>query len=285
MADPTQSAGTQESAPNPLFLERMARLKTAVALGTPDRVPVCLVIDSFAAKLMGVKLSDFSHDAELGARTTLAALEKFGDVDSVMFAVNLPKLLGMIWLSPVKLPGDELPEDSLWQVDEQVRIQTEDYDKILEMGWGPWLGQYIGRYLQEEVAAAQTIVAIGPRWAAEYMQRGIVQFAVNVINHPFEFLCGGRSVKEFMLDLYHIPDKVQAVMEVIMVEQREQAHAMVRQAPFGWWVGGWRTAPEFLSPRLWNRFVWPYMKELVDIVAEEGGTPVLHYDANWAVRQ
>ena len=46
-------------------------------------------------------------------------------------------------------------------------------------------------------------------------------------------------------------------------------------------MGGWRTAPEFLSPRLWNRFVWPYMKELVEIVAEEGGIPVLHYDANW----
>ena len=27
--------------------------------------------------------------------------------------------------------------------------------------------------------------------------------------------------------------------------------------------------------------MWPYMKELVEIVAEEGGTPVLHYDANW----
>ncbi len=35
-----------------------------------------------------------------------------------------------------------------------------------------------------------------------------------------------------------------------------------------------------LSPRLWDRFVWPYMKELVEIVAEEGGAPVLHYDAN-----
>jgi uroporphyrinogen-III decarboxylase len=46
-------------------------------------------------------------------------------------------------------------------------------------------------------------------------------------------------------------------------------------------VGGWRTAPEFLSPRLWDRFVWPYMTELVEIVADEGGIPVLHYDANW----
>ena len=47
----------------------------------------------------------------------------------------------------------------------------------------------------------------------------------------------------------------------------------------GWAAGARRR--EFLSPKLWDRFVWPYMKELVEIVAEEGGTPVLHYDANW----
>jgi uroporphyrinogen-III decarboxylase len=102
------------------------------------------------------------------------------------------------------------------------------------------------------------------------------------IDHPFEHLCGGRSVKEFMLDLYHMPDKVQAVMEVMMAEKREQARQLVRAiGPFGYWVGSWRTAPEFLSRKLWDRFVWPYMKELVEIVVAEGGIPVLHYDANW----
>jgi hypothetical protein len=38
-------------APNPLFIERMTRLKTAVACGTPDRVPLSLVMDLFAAKM------------------------------------------------------------------------------------------------------------------------------------------------------------------------------------------------------------------------------------------
>jgi uroporphyrinogen-III decarboxylase len=57
---------------------------------------------------------------------------------------------------------------------------------------------------------------------------------------------------------------------------------MVRAiGPWAYQVGSWRASPEFLAPKLWNRFVWPYMKELVEIVAEEGGTPILHYDANW----
>ena len=84
----------------------------------------------------------------------------------------------MIWLTPVKIAGKELPDDSMWQMDEQVRIQPDDYDKILEMGWSPWLGQYIGRYLREEAAAAQVIMEAGPRWAGEFMKKGYVAFDV-----------------------------------------------------------------------------------------------------------
>ena len=265
-----------------LLQERIERLHTAVALGTPDRVPLSLVMDAFAARTMGVKLSDFVKDVDIAAGAMLGTMEKLGDVDSIQFGAYLPQVLGMLWLSPVKLPGRDLPEDSLWQLDEQVRIVPEDYDRILEGGWGPWFGEYIGKYLGEAAAVGQTLQQEGPRWAGEYMKRGYVVFSPMTVDHPFEHLCGGRSVKEFMLDLYHIPDKVQAVMDLIMVEKREQARHLIRAVgPIGYWVGGWRTAPEFLSPRLWDRFVWPYLKELVEIVAEEGGIPVLHFDANW----
>ncbi|MCE5252744.1 MAG: uroporphyrinogen-III decarboxylase [Actinomycetia bacterium] len=280
------AAGAPEApggfAPPPLYLERLNRLRTAVALGTPDRVPLSLVMDAFAARTMGVKLSDFVSDVDVSAQTVLSTMERLGDVDSIQMAPYLPAVLGILWLAPVRLPGRELPEDSLWQLDEQVRIQPEDYDRIIEGGWGPWFGEYVGKYLQEAAAAGMTLQQEGPRWVGEFMKRGYVVFSPATIDHPFEHLCGGRSVKEFMLDLYHMPDKVQAVMEAIMAEKRVQARELVRAVgPYGYWVGGWRTAPEFLSPRLWDRFVWPYMKELIELVVEEGGIPVLHYDANW----
>ena len=276
------NASTAGKSPEQLLGERFARLKTAVACGTPDRVPLSLQMDTFAAKTMGVKFSDFATNVDLAGQTMLNTIEKLSDVDSLQFATYAPAVLGMLWLAPMKLPGRDLPEDSLWQMDEQVRIQPEDYDRILEIGWGPWFGQYIGKYLGEAAAAGQALQEAGPRWAGEYMKRGYVIFSPMTVDHPYEHLCGGRTVKEFTLDLYHMPDKVQAVMDAIMAEKREQTRQMVRAiGPIGYWVGGWRTAPEFLSPRLWDRFVWPYMKELVEIVAEEGGTPVLHYDANW----
>ena len=206
----TKSVQGPGFAPPALFLERMQRIKTAIALGTPDRVPVCLLMDSFAAVTMGLKISEVAVDGDVAGAAALATMEKLGDVDAIQFSTNIPKLLGMIWLTPVKLPGRDLPEDSLWQLDEQVRIVPEDYDRILEIGWGSWLGEYIGRYLQEEAAAAQTILQVAPRWAGEFMKKGYVALVAADITHPFEQLAGGRTVKEFTLDLYRIPDKVQA---------------------------------------------------------------------------
>ena len=49
----------------------------------------------------------------------------------------------------------------------------------------------------------------------------------------------------------------------------------------GVWVGGWRTASAMLSPRLWNRFVWPYIVQIVDALVARGITPVLHWDQDW----
>jgi uroporphyrinogen-III decarboxylase len=49
----------------------------------------------------------------------------------------------------------------------------------------------------------------------------------------------------------------------------------------GAWVGGWRSASEFFSPKLWQRFVFPYYKQLVDAVVGEGTIAVLHFDSDW----
>jgi uroporphyrinogen-III decarboxylase len=47
------------------------------------------------------------------------------------------------------------------------------------------------------------------------------------------------------------------------------------------WIGGWRSAPYLLSPAMWNRFVWPYLCELVNEVVEAGLIALLHLDSDW----
>jgi hypothetical protein len=260
-----------EATGHKILQQRWVRLRTAVACGTPDKVPVSLYMDAFTARATGVRLSDFVGDAEVAGRAMISTLDMLGDVDSTQAAVFLPATLGLLWLAPVMLPGRELPDDALWQLDEQVRIQPEDYDRIVRDGWGVWFAEYAERHLGGALAAAEALAAADPRWTAECEARGYAVFAPTSVDHPYEHLCGGRTVKEFTLDLFKIPGKVQAALDAIMEERREEARQIVRAGgPVGYWVGGWRTAPEFLSPRLWDRFVWPYMKELVEILVEEG---------------
>ena len=47
-----------------------------------------------------------------------------------------------MWLARVKVPGRDLPDDELWQMDEPELMKVEDYDAILAEGFGPWLARY-----------------------------------------------------------------------------------------------------------------------------------------------
>ncbi len=87
---------------------------------------------------------------------------------------------------------------------------------------------------------------------------------------------------KFFFDLYRMPDKIQAVMDVIL----EEILADIDAAPTtfgigGAWVGGWRSASALVAPKLWNRFVWPYFLKIVDALIAKGIVPVLHWDQDW----
>jgi uroporphyrinogen-III decarboxylase len=99
---------------------------------------------------------------------------------------------------------------------------------------------------------------------------------------PYEYFCGGRSLKEFLLDLYRNGDKVQAAMDAAVPVLIDNMRRTIKGLGImGLWIGGWRSASEFLAPRLWQRFVLPYYKQMVEAAVEEGAIPVLHFDANW----
>ncbi|WP_109206463.1 uroporphyrinogen decarboxylase family protein [Moorella sp. Hama-1] len=121
-----------------------------------------------------------------------------------------------------------------------------------------------------------------PRAVRAAEELGIVPFSSVIFTIPYEMFCGGRSLSAFLKDLFRIPDKVQAAMDAAMPDIIESARQFCRNLkPIAVWVGGWRSASEFLSPRLWQRFVFPYFKQLVDAVVEEGVIAVLHFDSNW----
>ena len=112
------AAGAPEApggfAPPPLYLERLNRLRTAVALGTPDRVPVVPNGPAWPARALGVKMSEQATNPAVTAPTIIKAYMSLGEIDGIQSPAYHVSSLSIQWLSRVKVPGRELPEDEMW---------------------------------------------------------------------------------------------------------------------------------------------------------------------------
>ena len=267
---------------NELYDERLKRIKAAVALENPDRVPVVPLGDAFCAKTVGVKLADFCTKPELARDTMIKAYKLMGEVDGVQHVSFNVYLLSVIWLSKLKVPGIDLEENELWQVSEAELMSNKDYDFIIENGYGAFIEKYYKEKLDDLEPKWSPFTASLPAAINSWKELGIVPFSPAAVTIPYELFCGGRSFTAFLKDLYRMPDKVHAAMEASMPYILESTRQLARGLnPIGLWVGGWRSASEFLSPKLWQRFIFPFYKEIVQTVIDEGVVPILHFDSDW----
>ena len=266
-----------------LLEERKKRILDAIALERPDRVPAVTLGNAFAAKVAGMSLKQFVEEPETGYKMLVDVFSNLGDIDGTQQAHFNPYLLSPMWNSRVKIPGRDLPDDSLWQVEELELMTREDYDVILEQGYEAFSARFQHERLDDPVAKLGPFMESVPGALKAWADRGLPVMALGVVTVPFEALCGGRSLRAFVLDLMQIPDKVEAVMETVMPAMVKEAQGFMRAFPdvMGVWVGGWRTASQFLAPKLWERFVFPYYQQMVKVVVDEGVIPILHFDAKW----
>lgn len=273
-----------------LYLERLNRLQKTIGLCTVDRLPVAYAGTAFSPRYMGMTMAEFCEDGEAAVNVTLAAMDKlsrFGQLDAINQPVvgRMTPRLSFAWLSRVSVPGKELPPDSLWQVEEAETMTADEYDTILKKGWTTYLMEFLPRVIDpaEFHTFLEWVMLNQERTLGRYEDHGYVAISdAPPAIIPFEYLSGGRSMSKFFFDLYRMPDKVEAVMKQMFAETLEQIRASVPGKGInGAWVGGWRSASTLVAPRLWDRFVWPYVLEIVDVLVEKGFTPVLHWDQDW----
>jgi uroporphyrinogen-III decarboxylase len=265
-----------------LYALHEKRIRDAVALKRPDRIPVVPNGPAWPGRAMGVSIADIATNPPVSRKAIVDAYAGLGEIEGIQSPAYHVCTLSIQWLSRVKRPGRELPANELWQVDEAELMKLDDYDKIVDQGFGPWLENYYRTELPGILEEMDAFVATVPDALALCRERGVVPMTPAVATIPYEYFCGGRSMKEFLLDLFRHGDKVQAAMDAALPVLIENMRNVIRGLDLkGLWIGGWRSASEFVSPRLWNRFVFPYFKAMVDAAVEEGAIPVLHYDANW----
>ena len=262
---------------------RLTRILDAVALKTPDRVPVALEFSGFAAHATGTSMADFLRSPRNALETMIRAYHLIGGGDAVNYGTFWPYGLCSAYLAKVRVPGVDLPDDGMWQVVESERMRREDYGRILEMGWPAFFEDFLRSRLLENVPESYLPPNLPPVDVREAWRRiGVPVLSGGDVTTPYELLCGGRSLPAFAADLIQIPDRVQAVMDAIVPHLAKKGVARAREKGYPLvWVGGWQSAPSLLSPAMWDRFVWPYMRRLVEEVVGGGLIALLHLDANW----
>ena len=269
-----------------LYQERAERIRRAMALEPVDRLPVIYMGTAFSPRYTGMSIARFCADPQARVDATLAAMERLGDLDGInaVPAGRITPALSRMWLSRVAVPGRELPEDSLWQVDEAEVMTIEDYEVIVREGWPAFLRGYLPRVIDpaELEANRAWVKAHLPGVLRRFREAGFVPLSCGATAIPFEYLCGGRSMQEFFLDLHRRPDTVRAAMDVMQPALIAEGLAAARASGIpAVWVGGWRSASALVSPRLWNAFVFPYLEAMVAALAREGIVSILHFDQDW----
>ena len=272
-----------------LYQERMDRIGKAMRCEPVDRIPVIYMGVAFSPRYMGMSIAKFCEDPEACVDATVAAMDRlnqFGGLDGINLAQTgrITPALTTMWLARLGVPGRDLPPESLWQVREEEVMTQADYNAITEKGWQNFLMGYLPKIIDmaefgEFVHWAETKTGL---MLQKYRDHGFGIICAAAGAPPFEYLCGGRSMEKFFLDLYRMPDKVQAAMDAAFPEMIGGTVGLAKMmgAP-GVWLGGWRAASALLAPKLWNRFVWPYYVKFAHALIDAGLTPVFHWDQDW----
>ncbi|AFM00434.1 MULTISPECIES: uroporphyrinogen decarboxylase family protein [Desulfitobacterium] len=269
-----------------LYNERRERLAKAVALEKTDRTPVVLEFAAFAARVQNMTVANYSSNSLISAEAMIKTVEKVGGADGIDYGSWFKQGLGLIWLSRLKVPGEDLAENELWQVEEMELMKQDDYDRIVVEGWPNWHLSYIQERISSDMlpqimADAQNAPKVMEMWK----EAGVPQLtggAATITTIPFEMFCGGRSFTKFVRDLFKIPDKVQAAMDAALPYMAPQSITNCKSLGSEYiWLGGWRAASDMLSQKQWDRFVFPYYEKLIYQVLDAGITPILHFDSNW----
>ena len=274
-------------------MDSRERIDAAIALQPVDRVPIIPLMDIVSPRFQGVTQAQVIREPDLGREMMIKTFDDLGGWDATFSsgATMETDIGGAPFVMACKLPGYELSDDVVWQLDEKEIMKVADYDFILKNGWNaymvlayPRLGAPVppDQFIQRLGQIAAQSVKDTQIWEA----KGVSLFSVTGALPAFESLSMTRSLKEVITDIYRRPDIVEATIDVIMAEQIPMSIANFQELKkvTKWgsrvmFIGATRSP--FLSPPNFDRFFWKYLKSEVNQLLDAGITPLLHFDSNW----
>lgn len=237
-------------------MNSLERVKTVLAGGIPDRVPVCLHNFMLAAREAGVRMEDYRVNPEAIARTHLQAVEKYG-YDCVMVDTDTTMLAEAMGARSECAPNEpgRIVEPAIHSLDEVERL------KMINPETDGRIPALLG-----------AVRLICQQAGSEIGIRG------NADQAAFDLACMVRGIEDFLMELVNQPDdpRIVQLMEVCYQSHLAVHRALAKAGAHFTSLGDSLAGPDVTSPRMFARFARPYEERLVRDLAADGIFVVIH---------
>jgi uroporphyrinogen-III decarboxylase len=298
-----------------MFKETMTskeRILAAINLEPYDRVPVAPQLNlEYVFRRKGRPTADAYNFANAGQGLQFAydLVDEVGGLDAmalclgggVPFTPPLVTLFAALYGDTMKFPGaDERlsNEESTPQFAERQILTADDYDTIIGMGWHNFCLANLDRISKSvfgiplnimplpNIAKLMTDSYIATRDA--WHQRGIPVLSGVILADPQMLLSLMRGLVDFTLDLHRQPDKVKEVLKIMSRDITEETikamlltgHPPAERIP-GIILQCERGSATYYNLKIYEEFIWPFIKEQILAYHEAGFVTTLHFDTDW----
>lgn len=266
-------------------LERMFNLQPP---SERSEIPVFPHIITWCGTAAGITQAEMMRNGEKWLEALDKTFNIIGRPDVCMPSMPDDAVFGMGL--PARRPGKELGDQALYQfVETPFFADAGEYKKMLEMGWGSWYGMYL---MQIQNPPMQSFEELGARFgrmgqnggrvAGFLAERGIEPISHSATAPIYDTLSMVRSMQEFILDLYSDPGPIMDVINKFQPEEDQKTIGLLKS------IGGTRIAvyamrscAPFVSPAMFEEYIWPALKQSIESYHAAGIRVVIHADAQW----
>jgi Uroporphyrinogen-III decarboxylase len=265
------------------------RLEATLGLKPVDRVCCAPMIGQYAGQYAGITNREFVWDWEkcMASVDRLHADFPVWDCNGSLIELRYGPATKLAGGCRIKLPGEDLPDNAEYQMHETEIMTQGDYAIIENEGFAEYQNVFLERshgVSREQVEEGKKLMHEKSLSAIERTRkRGqSVLWGPSYGNLPFDAFSMMRSIESFYMDMHKLKDKLldylQAANDHLI---RSAVAAADRSGIRRVFVGGMRGSGQFIALRHFDRFVWPFFKQMIEAFAAQNIVTVLHLDSDW----
>ncbi|MFC2164410.1 uroporphyrinogen decarboxylase family protein [Acidobacteriota bacterium] len=278
-------------------MTRYERVHTAWNLKEGDRVPASPLHCYIIPYLGGITIREMFLEPEKLIQAYIKCMDLIGDsIDPNITTLDHLSFLGKSGWDQVTLDwriwDDFPPKGNIPSFFEKSII--EDYDDVMERGFATLL---FNRQLDNEIFDRSIDDFLNyefdyPKAYAEAWSKYVEEYGIPLemggrSTIPFELILYYRGFDQYVNDIFEIPDKVKAMCEWVLEHEilngMKQAMIMgagdVPGAEIVFFQAG-VVGPPYVSPEVFEQFVWPTLKKGVDMIVNRGFKAHVHMDGD-----